>query len=1171
MPKVPSAPHQHQCPEPEPQEDNVYEFDVSQPEKVEPVPFSALTLNIPGQTKPYVGYDGAINKAAKNLNPEKGLLVLLNPYIDMKKHDFVELFFGDKNIAVAFTTVTELQENSGSPIPLYVPYAWLEYGAHDPCFFKVTRAGGGDAETLRFKYFIDDFEPAGPKPLDESSHRHMDAPKFEQHIVDDGVTEDDANKGVKITIAKYPNRTGLSPRYNWAARDTIWLTFNGHPVTHSVTEGEAAGSELVITVYAADWKNFGSGDVVVQYFVIDEAKNRSGAASPVTIIQSLIGDPHPLLGQPFIAEVNDEGRVDINLLEGAPATAVINVPGNGYLKYDDILLSAKGYTYEGAEIEKVYHATINSVFVNLNIPIDFDFLESLVGGSLQLRFQRIRAGVTPNRRSRVNVLEVIGNASPVGLAPPTVLQAPEGNIPADSAVVTVKINSYVGQNPFDAVLLLLSGTYPTGANYYREIGPRPAGTGNILFNITNGPMGDFANLEGGTLDINYTVTNEQGTRPSQTANFDIGELIPTLPTVDIEEAPPPDYVFNPVDSLFGATVIVRTNTAFTIGSTVTLYFDGSTAGGSWSKPFPITSVWIGKDLYFDVPRAIVVANQNYSARIYHTLSKPNERIRLSHAVDMRVGASLNLPVPEILESTVVVPGKSATMNPLHVSGGVYPAVFTIRVRYPMLNTDTIHPHFRGKAGMGNPSITPKPGNESTGFVDFTVINTAAAANIDSHVPVDYFVTRGTKIIPSDELDLFIERLPASSVKVVSIPEAIAGQVNTHINNSVRVGAYPFLKQGQAVWVKLNGSKNYTLREGTPLSAAEFTAKQINEFIPQSYLLSLIDGSNLTVEVSVSMDGTGLENSAVRLDNPTYTVNRQSGVIDTIAVGTGPRHIAFSRDGSLAYVTNIGSHTVSVINTATRTVVRTISGFSIPYRLTLHPDGTRIFVGNLGAHTVSVINLATNTIVQTLTGFHSPYGIAFNATGSKVYISCNHDAFVYVHDAATGARLSSLKVLNPHGLAFTPDYARLYAVCNTNITPINPEGNGTVLPTIAGGNYPPDIVFKLHNYSAPMAYIPNHGFYGTVNEVLVLNYNTNSVSKVMTGFSYPRGVAANPITERVYISEKSGNRVAVIDTTNDTVIQHHSGLNRPEGMAVTMDGLYLWVCDTGANRISIIAL
>ena len=58
------------------------------------------------------------------------------------------------------------------------------------------------------------------------------------------------------------------------------------------------------------------------------------------------------------------------------------------------------------------------------------------------------------------------------------------------------------------------------------------------------------------------------------------------------------------------------------------------------------------------------------------------------------------------------------------------------------------------------------------------------------------------------------------------------------------------------------------------------------------------------------------------------------VVATIVVGASPEEVAFTADGAHAYVTNGNSGNVSIIDTATFTVVDTISGGSYPIGMTV---------------------------------------------------------------------------------------------------------------------------------------------------------------------------------------------------------------------------------------------
>ena len=76
-------------------------------------------------------------------------------------------------------------------------------------------------------------------------------------------------------------------------------------------------------------------------------------------------------------------------------------------------------------------------------------------------------------------------------------------------------------------------------------------------------------------------------------------------------------------------------------------------------------------------------------------------------------------------------------------------------------------------------------------------------------------------------------------------------------------------------------------------------------------------------------------------------------------------MAVSPDGARAYVVNTRAGTVSVINTATNTVIATIPVGVEPVTVAVTPDSTRAYVTNSASASVSVINTATNTVIATI--------------------------------------------------------------------------------------------------------------------------------------------------------------------------------------------------------------
>ncbi|WP_151447487.1 beta-propeller fold lactonase family protein [Lacisediminimonas profundi] len=119
----------------------------------------------------------------------------------------------------------------------------------------------------------------------------------------------------------------------------------------------------------------------------------------------------------------------------------------------------------------------------------------------------------------------------------------------------------------------------------------------------------------------------------------------------------------------------------------------------------------------------------------------------------------------------------------------------------------------------------------------------------------------------------------------------------------------------------------------------------------------------------SCDG-GAQGLLSTIDTATNTV------IASLGVGNGVNGVALSPDGSRAYVANSGDNTVSVVDTASNSVINTITGLgNMSVEIAVTPDGTKAYVGNNASNTVSVIDTASNAIVATVPVGAAPLGIA----------------------------------------------------------------------------------------------------------------------------------------------------------------------------------------------------
>ena len=87
----------------------------------------------------------------------------------------------------------------------------------------------------------------------------------------------------------------------------------------------------------------------------------------------------------------------------------------------------------------------------------------------------------------------------------------------------------------------------------------------------------------------------------------------------------------------------------------------------------------------------------------------------------------------------------------------------------------------------------------------------------------------------------------------------------------------------------------------------------------------------------------------------------------------------------AYVTNLLSNSVSVIDTATNEVINTIP-VGGGYGVAVNPAGTFVYATNHGNDTVSVIDASTNTVVDTVSVGDGPAGLAVHPDGTLVYVA-----------------------------------------------------------------------------------------------------------------------------------------------------------------------------------------
>jgi YVTN family beta-propeller protein len=204
-------------------------------------------------------------------------------------------------------------------------------------------------------------------------------------------------------------------------------------------------------------------------------------------------------------------------------------------------------------------------------------------------------------------------------------------------------------------------------------------------------------------------------------------------------------------------------------------------------------------------------------------------------------------------------------------------------------------------------------------------------------------------------------------------------------------------------------------------------------------------------------------------------NGMANLAGYIDVGTQPGWVAITPDGSVAYVTNFKSDDVSVIDTATDKVTATVNLVPAlgpgphPCGVAITPDGVHAYVACTGAGNTVQIEVKNLNKVNAKLWFDTPLGQCFGVAIATVTPTLFH---VYITDGGGGdvdvladqdftfVGYSGGGLLNPSGVAVTPDGAYAYVTCawGDNVAVIDTK-NIQVVEFIQVGKQPFGIAIK----------------------------------------------------------------------------------------------------------------
>jgi YVTN family beta-propeller protein len=280
-------------------------------------------------------------------------------------------------------------------------------------------------------------------------------------------------------------------------------------------------------------------------------------------------------------------------------------------------------------------------------------------------------------------------------------------------------------------------------------------------------------------------------------------------------------------------------------------------------------------------------------------------------------------------------------------------------------------------------------------------------------------------------------------------------------------------------------------------------------------------------------------------------------------------------GIYAYVAAAETGTLSVVNTNTNEVVKTLPALGIRLLyLAINQSGSFVYAVTLDPNTsvsdITVISTSSNEVVDTFPSIE-PTNIAFAADGTTAYMTTNGGNYVYVLNTTTKESTPDIEVQSgPGALALTPDGNFLYVVNTAALTvSVVSTATETVVTNIdlgvPSGNLPNAIAISPDGSKAYVTYFNPFEPQGP-SGVVVIETASNSVVNTIDVPNEPASATVTSNGKWLYVAQTGGSSVAVIDTGTQAVTDTipTSACVSPTGVTFSPDGAFAYVANGGTD-------
>ncbi|MFJ4376545.1 hypothetical protein ACIP1T_28510 [Pseudomonas japonica] len=594
-------------------------------------------LIVPVQTE---GAVGGVNDNMLHAN-HNGLLVQIQPYLNMQEGDWLEVFWGSAASPVAADKV--LDEHVGEKFSLFIRANRIPDGVSE-VWFTVTRSGGengGESTPIGILVRTEIPGDTDPEP-DLPGHQNLPPP--EPELPPSGIIDEEAAKnGVKVTIGAYPNMRRF---------DIITLSWGGELLEHEVTQDEVDAGSLDILVTEEVILEAGDSDeLVLVYKVRDEVDNPSSDWSPRTLVIVEVGVG--LFYPPVIVNPDPDTEffdvIDLDILGDADLVVEVYADRDGDLLVDDVVaLKWLGTTAQGQPIGvELPEQTVSRVPTRLDFLIPNADVRQLARGRAVASYAVTRDG-NPAGASKRSFASFLGEA--LRLPKPTVRDALDGVLDPGLAE-TVVIVPGEALEADDTLTLVWLGTRANGSPLLHEVvrGISDGSAGKPMSFIIAGDE-LIAPLDGGTLSVYYRLLKRSGVElESERETLRVGEARGELPAPFTRPAAV-DGVLDPAEISAQLEIVVAPWPGMRDGQDLSLSWRAS-SGPHHDDAMYISPPLVGQEVVFHLDRERVEENLGANVQITYRVESPDEPTLVSQIAAFSVEARRTiLPLPLILEA-----------------------------------------------------------------------------------------------------------------------------------------------------------------------------------------------------------------------------------------------------------------------------------------------------------------------------------------------------------------------------------------------------------------------------------------------------------------------------------------------------------------------------------------